>query len=98
MKLLGKDSLESLVTGIVHVKTQLGEHYLDLTLASIHRIESRGSLDFGGSEMEPARLFRLRLTRKARTISTVGGNSDTASTCCSTTKASKSYRKAISGS
>lgn len=51
---LDADQTRSRVDGLVHFGTQEAAVGLDLTVASVHRITGPGSLDFGGSEEEPA--------------------------------------------
>ena len=41
------------VKGLIHEKTQIQEHAVDLTLRSVFKLTERGSLDFGGSEYKP---------------------------------------------
>ena len=64
MRLLQGDEIVAVVDSIVHAKTQLEKNSLDLTVASIHRINKRGSLDFGGSEMQPAETVPLTSHKK----------------------------------
>ncbi|MEW6358818.1 MAG: hypothetical protein AB1696_20970 [Planctomycetota bacterium] len=47
------EEVSKLVKGLVHAKTQIQEHALDLTLRSVFKLTGRGSLDFGGSEYCP---------------------------------------------
>ena len=47
------------VTGLLHRDTQEFEFGVDLTVAEVHRLTGRGSLDFGGSEFSAARAERL---------------------------------------
>jgi hypothetical protein len=54
MELLTGLNAEAYLTGLVHAKTQVGSHWVDLTVAAVHRLTKRGALDFGGSEYAPA--------------------------------------------
>lgn len=45
--------------GIVHEDTQVGTIGVDLTVGEVHALTGPGSLDFGGSEEEPARREEL---------------------------------------
>lgn len=54
MHLYSSDNIVSHIQNIIHKDTQLHSHRLDLTVESIHRYVSPGSLDFGGSEFQPA--------------------------------------------
>lgn len=50
--------------GLISAKKQQGEFSLDLTVRSISLMESGGSLDFGGSEYEPAAVKLLEPVKK----------------------------------
>ncbi|MFB6270103.1 MAG: dCTP deaminase [Halobacterium sp.] len=54
----GVDLLDR-VDGIVHEDTQVHEYGLDLTVAAVYEVESRGHVDFGGDELEAADLREL---------------------------------------
>lgn len=54
MILLQKDELADHIGSIVHQDTQQHKNHFDLTVAQIHQITEAGSLDFGGSEFQPA--------------------------------------------
>lgn len=53
-RILDLDETAACVGGIVHLDTQEAAVGLDLTVASVHRLTTPGSLDFGGSEFEAA--------------------------------------------
>lgn len=53
---LDLEETRSQVDGLVYLDTQRAAVGLDLTVASVHRVTGPGSLDFGGSEFEPAAL------------------------------------------
>lgn len=53
-RILDLDETRSNTAGLVHLDTQKAAVGLDLTVASIYRLTGPGSLDFGGSELEPA--------------------------------------------
>ena len=48
--------LTTFVDGLLHEETQITERGLDLTAAEIYKIEDPGRVDFGGGELEDARL------------------------------------------
>ena len=54
MKLLTSKYLSNHITNIIHAETQQHEQCIDLTVDSIKKLTRPGSLDFGGSEFEPA--------------------------------------------
>lgn len=54
MALANSDQLTKSINDLVHQDTQKQEHCLDLTLSEVHEFTGPGSLDFGGSEFEPA--------------------------------------------
>lgn len=58
--MLDADATAELVDGLVHLETQRAPAGLDLTADAIYRVQGAGSLDFGGSEFEPAE--RLEVT------------------------------------
>jgi len=49
------EEIAKFVAGLIHPKTQIQEHAVDLTLKSVFKLTGRGSLDFGGSEYCPCR-------------------------------------------
>lgn len=53
---LDAQTLTEDVRDVVHLDTQRASVGLDLTVASVHRLTGSGSVDFGGSEHEPASL------------------------------------------
>lgn len=54
MILLQADELVNHLKSIIHEDTQQHENHFDLTVSQIHRLTEAGSLDFGGSEFQPA--------------------------------------------
>jgi hypothetical protein len=50
--------------GLISAKKQLGAFSLDLTVRTISCVESGGSLDFGGSEYQPATVKLLEPVKK----------------------------------
>jgi len=54
MILLQSDELGNHLQSIIHRDTQQHQSHFDLTVDKIHRFTKAGSLDFGGSEFEPA--------------------------------------------
>lgn len=64
MALSNSSELIESVENIIHQDTQLQEYRLDLTVSEIHEYESSGSLDFGGSEFEPAPTNKLDPVKK----------------------------------
>ena len=54
MILLQSDEITNHLNSIIHSDTQQHENHFDLTVARIHRFTKAASLDFGGSEFEPA--------------------------------------------
>ena len=54
MILLESDELVQHTEDIIHRDTQQHDLHVDLTVAEIYRFTGSGSLDFGGSEFQPA--------------------------------------------
>lgn len=54
MTLFKSNEIKKNIHNLVHQDTQQQEYCLDLTLSEIHEFTGAGSLDFGGSEFEPA--------------------------------------------
>lgn len=54
MKFMTGAELASVTQGLISAKKQHGRFSVDLTVSSIRRVLSGGSLDFGGSEFEEA--------------------------------------------
>lgn len=54
MQLLPSEELIEHIQNIVHKDTQLHKTRIDLTVDEIYQVQQPGSLDFGGSEYEPA--------------------------------------------
>ena len=53
-RILDADGTRSAVRDLVHLETQRAPVGLDLTVGAVYRVTGPGSLDFGGSEEEPA--------------------------------------------
>ena len=64
MALSTANELIESVKNIILQDTQLQKYRLDLTVTEIHEYESSGSLDFGGSEFEPASTNKLDPVKK----------------------------------
>lgn len=64
MALSPANELIESVKNIIHQDTQLQEYRLDLTVSEIHEYDTSGSLDFGGSEFEPASTKKLDPVKK----------------------------------
>lgn len=54
MNLLNASQITNQIENIIHQDTQLNENSIDLTVDEIHKLTEAGSLDFGGSEFNPA--------------------------------------------
>lgn len=54
MILLQADELTNHIGSIIHQDTQQHDDHFDLTVDQIQRLTEAGSLDFGGSEFQPA--------------------------------------------
>ncbi|MEW6113215.1 MAG: dCTP deaminase [Thermodesulfobacteriota bacterium] len=54
------------VQGLISAKKQLGSFSLDLTVASISKVQAGGSLDFGGSEYRQAAEEMLQPVKNTR--------------------------------
>lgn len=54
VRILDPDDARSRVHGLLHLDTQRAAVGLDLTVGAVFRVTGPGSLDFGGSELEPA--------------------------------------------
>lgn len=59
MRILDADATAARLDGLVHLDTQRADSGLDLTVDEVARLTGPGSLDFGGSEFEPADLTTL---------------------------------------
>lgn len=51
--------LAQVLDDLIHEETQVHDGGVDLTVGQIHALRSPGELDFGGSELEPARTDEL---------------------------------------
>lgn len=58
-RILDLDETRSHVEGLLHLDTQGAAVGIDLTVDEVHRVAGPGSLDFGGSEEEPADLEEM---------------------------------------
>lgn len=47
------EQVAALVKGVIHAKTQIQEHAVDLTLRSVFKLTNRGCVDFSGKEYAP---------------------------------------------
>lgn len=65
MNLLSSDQILRQIKNIIHKDTQLHENSIDLTVDSIHQFTGAGSLDFGGSELKPAKTERIKAKKKS---------------------------------
>lgn len=54
MILIQSDELSDHIESIIHQETQQHDNHFDLTVAKINKLVEAGSLDFGGSEFQPA--------------------------------------------
>ena len=59
MSFLSSDKVVESISDIIHRDTQEQDSHIDLTVAQVHRITGAGSLDFGGSEFNPATTEKL---------------------------------------
>lgn len=66
MFLLETEELLDHTNNIVHEKTQKQSRHLDLTVSGICRYTGSGSLDFGGSEFEPATTERINPVKQSK--------------------------------
>lgn len=66
MFLLEGDELLEHAGNIIHEKTQKHSLNLDLTVSEIYRYTQPGSLDFGGSEFEPAEAERVDPVKQSK--------------------------------
>ena len=65
MGLSDPDRPREQVTDLLHRETQEFEFGVDLSVAEIHRLTGRGSLDFGGSEFRAADAERLDANQRS---------------------------------
>lgn len=54
MNILQSDELTDHLESIIHKETQQHDNHFDLSVAEIYQFTEAGSLDFGGSEFQPA--------------------------------------------
>lgn len=66
MFLLESDELLEHTANIIHKKTQQNNLHLDLTVSEIYRFTQSGSLDFGGSEFEPAKTEKIAPVKQSK--------------------------------
>ncbi|MDP2498869.1 MAG: hypothetical protein Q8W44_12880 [Candidatus Palauibacterales bacterium] len=59
MRILDADEARDCVDGLVHFDTQRAPDGLDLTVEDVFEVTGPGSLDFGGSEFDPAPRERI---------------------------------------
>lgn len=64
MQLLTSAELSDHLQNIVHEDTQLHETRIDLTVDEVSKLKQAGSLDFGGSEFEPAKADIIKPRKK----------------------------------
>lgn len=64
MILLKSDELSDHLDSIIHQETQQHKNHYDLTVNEIHKVTEAGSLDFGGSEFQPADTQRIDPQKK----------------------------------
>lgn len=64
MNILQSDELSDHLKSIIHKDTQQHDNHFDLTVAEIHQFTEAGSLDFGGSEFQPAQKRILEPQKK----------------------------------
>ncbi|MWG35611.1 dCTP deaminase [Halomarina oriensis] len=48
------DDAATFLSGFVHEETQVDDGVVDLTLATVHRLDEGGAVDFGGDELAAA--------------------------------------------
>lgn len=66
MFLLESDELLEHTGNIIHEKTQKHSQHLDLTVSEIYRFTQSGSMDFGGSEFEPATTEKIAPVKQSK--------------------------------
>jgi len=54
MEHFAADRPEQYIEHLIHLDTQKAPHGIDLTVDAVFSVDSAGSLDFGGSEFQPA--------------------------------------------
>lgn len=64
MNILSSAQILERISNIIHEDTQLHQSGIDLTVNAIERFTQRGSLDFGGSEFEPAGTESIKPKKK----------------------------------
>lgn len=64
MKQLSGNKAAEFIESLIHLDTQLNGKKVDLTVAEMYRPTHPGSLDFGGSEYQPAPRERLTPEKK----------------------------------
>lgn len=66
MKFIQSDKLSNSFESIIHEDTQVHNDHLDLTVGAVHRLTEAGSLDFGGSEFQPAQARNMEPQKKSK--------------------------------
>jgi hypothetical protein len=58
------DDAATFLEGFVHEETQVRDGAVDLTLATVHRVEEPGAVDFGGDELAAAETSTVDTERR----------------------------------
>lgn len=58
------DDAATFLEGFVHEETQVRDGAVDLTLATVHRVEEPGAVDFGGDELAGAETSAVNTERR----------------------------------
>ena len=58
------DDAATFLEGFVHEETQVRDGAVDLTLATVHRVEEPGAVDFGGDELADAETSAVNTERR----------------------------------
>jgi len=64
MELVKGSELVNLCKNVVYAGKQTKPHSIDLTVKKVYQIESKGSLDFGGSEYKASEAAKIKPVKK----------------------------------
>jgi len=64
MTILSGEAIESFLKNIIHSPSQQQSHSFDLTVEKVYLVDQGGSLDFGGSEFEEAKIDLIPPVKK----------------------------------
>lgn len=64
MNISKSETILEKIDGILHEPTQKQDKQIDLSVNEIFKVNSRGKLDFGGSEYQPSKTIKINSEKK----------------------------------